>query len=1153
MKFPISQKLRRGAAAVSLLLVALALLPPAFAQETTAAIQGTVTDPTGAIVPDANVVATSDSLISKAVAKTDSHGFYRLNALPPGNYTVTVTGGGMTFKATDLKLSAGDLPNLNVRLTVAGTEAIVDVSSSVAMVDVTQSKVETTISNEILQEIPKGRSFQSVIAFAPGARQEPLQSISPSAAGAPVSPLLNGARNNGYQIDGASDAENTYLFEGLNITGVTGGGSGTGAGGQAGFNVPFEFVQEVQVKSSSFEAQYGGAMGGVINVVGQRGSSNWHGSLFTYYRSSASNANDQCGFSYTSMCGLRLDPTTAANSTTRTDASAQFYIAKQDHYRIVEPGFTVGGPLLTDKVWIYASYAPQFYRQRRDVNFTFPANPGPRAFYTSQDTHFAYTRLDYTPFSKLRLFAGWEYSMARLTGNSLPNPDSKLGQKNSSASSDPASFRADTGTVNPAAFYLFGGDYVINSRALVSVRYGYTYADSQDRGKPTGIRYAYLSSVVADAPGKPGTSTLSGQTFTQAGVPTSYFQPSGTSNIQNNQQNLFNVLARKQFNIDLSYLKSGLAGTHNFQGGYSFTRTRNDLLSAYNTAEVDLYYGQDYTVGTSATACDAIIAANVAKYGAGGNHCRGNYGYFLVHDGVDNIGTARGNNSSFYIQDQWQVEKTGLSINAGVRFDNEYLPPYSPGASSISFGFGQKIAPRIGAAYDVLHNSKLKVFASYGQFYDIVKYSLPSGSFGGQYWHDCAYAWDAFDYTTITPTAPNNHGCPASGAAPGVTVGTFIENVDFRKNVINTQDPGVDPNIKPMKKHEVIAGSDWAITPTLSFSARYARNRLDNTIEDIGATDNLGFYIGNPGPGYGDTLHRTLFGSGLTAPLCPSCPIQPKAQRNYDGIELRVNKTAGSKWFLSAFYTYSKLTGNYPGLTSTNISDGSGGRQSPNNNRSFDEPQMQFTSHGKPFGGPLPTDRPNTFQGFASFRQKWFGGDSQLGLSQSFYQGTPLSTCWPTLTSTSSCQFVEDQGNWVNLHRASNGDVVVDSITHGRRTPWFIQTGANVTHYVHVSKDHENRKFGGEVNVYNVFNEHAPTAYYDLPITSATFPTDRSNPTNFDYKSLTSGWDYAAVSNSPGGGANNAVAQLKTVSNRYGQPAVFQAGRQLRFKIAYIF
>jgi len=117
------------------------------------------------------------------------------------------------------------------------------------------------------------------------------------------------------------------------------------------------------------------------------------------------------------------------------------------------------------------------------------------------------------------------------------------------------------------------------------------------------------------------------------------------------------------------------------------------------------------------------------------------------------------------------------------------------------------------------------------------------------------------------------------------------------------------------------------------------------------------------------------------------------------------------------------LRGNYPGLTSTNITDGSGGRQSPNNNRSFDQPQMQFTAYGKPFGGPLPTDRPNAFQLFGAYRPSWFHSDSTIGLSQSIFQGTPVSTCWPTLTSTSSCQFVEDQGNFVKYSRnAANGN-----------------------------------------------------------------------------------------------------------------------------------
>src|SRR5260370_31812714 len=103
-------------------------------------MQATVTDPTGAVVVGATITATGDKLIQPATSTTDSHGFYRLNALPPGKYTLTVVGSGMTAKATDLSLTAGALPNLNFRL-VVGAESVIDVSSAVPLVDVTESKV----------------------------------------------------------------------------------------------------------------------------------------------------------------------------------------------------------------------------------------------------------------------------------------------------------------------------------------------------------------------------------------------------------------------------------------------------------------------------------------------------------------------------------------------------------------------------------------------------------------------------------------------------------------------------------------------------------------------------------------------------------------------------------------------------------------------------------------------------------------------------------------------------------------------------------------------------------------------------------------------------------------------------------------------------
>jgi hypothetical protein len=257
-------------------------------------------------------------------------------------------------------------------------------------------------------------------------------------------------------------------------------------------------------------------------------------------------------------------------------------------------------------------------------------------------------------------------------------------------------------------------------------------------------------------------------------------------------------------------------------------------------------------------------------------------------------------------------------------------------------------------------------------------------------------------------------------------------------------------------------------------------------------------------------------------------------------------KTAGSHFFISAFYTYSKLTGNYPGLTTSFITDGGGGRANPNNNRSFDLPQMQFTGKdGKAFDGPLPTDRPNTFGSYGSYRQRWFGGESQLGFSQTIYQGSPVTTAWSTISGTSSVQFVENQGNWVNVSRDTPGNFISNGVTHGRRTDAYMQTDLNLTHYVHVSKDHENRRLGAEINVQNALNQHAVTAYYSTPVgngNSAVAPK-ASNPTTFDYNMLMTNFDYIGETNKEG----------LYLANRYGLPQQFQLARQMRIKLAYIF
>src|SRR5206468_12130094 len=130
-------------------------------------------------------------------------------------------------------------------------------------------------------------------------------------------------------------------------------------------------------------------------------------------------------------------------------------------------------------------------------------------------------------------------------------------------------------------------------------------------------------------------------------------------------------------------------------------------------------------------------------------------------------------------------------------------------------------------------------------------------------------------------------------------------------------------NMKPLAQHEMVVGVDWAITPNWALETRYARKRLDNAIEDMSITDNLGFYIGNPGTTFADVLHRptvipciTTPGFTCTAdaagaylnntPFCSECPGVIPAIRRYDGLEFRLTRRAGAKWYGSVSYTYSK-------------------------------------------------------------------------------------------------------------------------------------------------------------------------------------------------------------------------------------------------------
>ena len=241
-----------------------------FAQENTGAVQGTVKDTAGASIPGAKVTLSGSNLVRTLEATSDKEGNYNFPKVPSGIYTVTVTQAGFkTVKNEDVNVVLGQAARVDVSLAAGAVTESVTISASSEIIDVTSSKAATNIVPEFIDKTPKGRQFHSLLVVAPGVRPEPKS---------------GSFGVGGFQINGASGSENTFVVDGVNVSDLRRGAL------RSNDSLPFEFVQEVQVKTAGFEAEYSGTLGGVVNVVSRSGSNEFHGDAWLQMNGAALNS-----------------------------------------------------------------------------------------------------------------------------------------------------------------------------------------------------------------------------------------------------------------------------------------------------------------------------------------------------------------------------------------------------------------------------------------------------------------------------------------------------------------------------------------------------------------------------------------------------------------------------------------------------------------------------------------------------------------------------------------------------------------------------------------------------------------------------------------------------------------------------------------------
>jgi hypothetical protein len=301
-----------------LLAIALALFSEcAWSQTQLAAVFGAVTDPTGAVVPDARVTIVNQSTRLTRETLTDLSGQYRLAGLPTGNYVLRIEKTGFQTQGREgIALTSGSQVLISLSLNIGDQREQVAVIASVTAIDNTTSTVGGLVPEQSLTNLPlNGRDVFSATIFEPGVVSTP--SSAPS--------LLSSGRGGQVSINGMRPGWTNVLIDGMDANDPVFGYSPAGASGLfLGLN---EFT-EVRVLTQTFSAEYGRNGGGVIEAVTKSGSNQFHGSLFELHRDAALDAKNYFDV------GTRPIPPFVRN---------QF-------------GAGIGGPLVHDRTFFFTNY-----------------------------------------------------------------------------------------------------------------------------------------------------------------------------------------------------------------------------------------------------------------------------------------------------------------------------------------------------------------------------------------------------------------------------------------------------------------------------------------------------------------------------------------------------------------------------------------------------------------------------------------------------------------------------------------------------------------------------------------------------------------------------------------------------------------------------
>ena len=1034
---------------LSALLMSFALFAgSALAQtSTTGSIEGTVTDSAGAAVPGIAVKVSGSNLIAPQTSTTDGSGRYKVQNVPPGKYSVTIEAdkGFAKFERNEVEVNLSKTSSVDVQLQPAGAQASVTVTDTAgAAVDITQTTTGTSVSSDQFSNFPTQRTVQGLYTIAPTVTRSGLRDAT--------------GRDRDPSVAGSSGPENNYILDGLNTTDPAFGGSGA--------NLPFEFVQEVEIKTGAYGPEYGRATGGIFNVVTKRGTNEFHGEVY--------------GFGTTKGLVREVKNFPFTGSAFNGFSEADF-------------GATLGGPIIKEKLTFFGAFNPQkrknyyltqtFHQPvQNDVTIPFYAGNitwavSPKHTFTAS-TFGDFTKVDgFLATAALNNVSGFGDNTQAFEGRQETGGHNYVFRLNSTfsntfigefsgglhfqrANTIPRAVDAPLITDNFAALK--------GSSVLVPVQTGVNF-DAAAAAAGVANTTGFIDFV--DGRGGslqrnfvrgPGFGLFSDQKRNR------YEFAVRMQNIVGGNHTIKYGFEWNQNKYDIDTRSSGPAVTYAFTPGLGLTPTNGADANATNGSRITNNW-LVCTTRSNVITCpsnagvlraQAIPAATLAALGLTVNpvattistaEAFGNP--FIIRNTTrvrdfQLVGSTYTNVESFYAGDDWKFAKN-FQLSFGLRWD--YQQSYSnDGGTYLKFNnFDDNLAPRFGFIWDFTGKGRGKFFANYAQSIETpIPLDVNIRAGGG-------------DVQTDKNFNVNRLNAPAGALiVPGVSSGAV--------NLGSDATPA-DPGLKPQSIREFTAGVEYEVGGDITLGTRGVYRAMVNVIEDGSFDDGDTYFIFNPGRiGPGTTEEAACAGDAATgrAPQCFG-----RAQRFYRGIEFTANKRFTNNFQFIASYVFSSLIGNYEGLFRND-----NGQSDPNITSLFDLQSLLANTYGR-----LPNDRPHQFKFNGSYRTPW-----KMLISGNFYaqSGVPFNQLIPHPIYGNNEGFAVIRGTAVvpAVTAVQTGfPNIVDSIGSSR-TPTTYNLDLGVYYPIRVGEGKELRLTGDWFNVFN--NQRAVTLDQTFSINS---------------------------------------------------------------------